>query len=74
MASRREGDSEAGITQMSKFLVGQQAKRVSGKSMAHCAALLAEVLRKSGRISEALNVATDAINQNPAERGPLLRG
>jgi predicted ATPase len=56
-----ERDADAGITQMSKILVSQQARGVSGRWIAHCAALLAEVLRKSGRISEALNVVTKAI-------------
>jgi predicted ATPase len=64
-----EGDSESGITQMSKFLVSQQAKGVSGRWMAHCGALLAEVLRKSGRISEALNVATDALTRTQQSGG-----
>ena len=58
-----EGDSEAGITEMSKILLSQQARGVSGRWMAHCGALLAEVLRKSGRISEALNIATEALTR-----------
>ena len=45
-----EGDSEAGITQMSRILDSQPARGVSGRWMAHCAALLAEVLRKIGQI------------------------
>ena len=50
----------AGITQMSKSLVNQQAGRVSLR-FAHSAAMMAEALRKSARSSEALNVVTEAI-------------
>jgi predicted ATPase len=56
-----QGDSRAGITQMSMILAGQQRRGVAGRWIAHSAALLAEVLGRSGRISEALNVVTDAI-------------
>jgi class 3 adenylate cyclase/predicted ATPase len=55
-----EGDVVAGITQMSKILVNQQAGRVSLR-FAHSAAMMAEALRKSARSSEALNVVTEAI-------------
>jgi predicted ATPase len=55
-----EGDAEAGITQMSKNFINQQTGRISLR-FAHSAALMAEVLRKSGRTSEALNVVTEAI-------------
>jgi adenylate cyclase len=55
-----EGDVVAGITQMSKSLVNQQAGRVSLR-FAHSAAMMAEALRKSARNSEALNVVTEAI-------------
>jgi len=64
-----QGDSETGITQMSRLLVSQQARGVSGRWIAHCAALLAEVLRKSGRISDALNVATEAIARTQQSGG-----
>ena len=37
--------------------------------MAHCAALLAEVLRERGRISEALNVVTEAISRTQQSGG-----
>jgi predicted ATPase/class 3 adenylate cyclase len=56
-----EGDAKAGITQMSENLVYQQTRRISLR-FAHSAALLAEVLRKSDRTSEALNVVTKAID------------
>jgi predicted ATPase len=46
---------------MSRILVSQQARGISGRWMAHSGALLAEVLRKSGRISDAFNVATETI-------------
>jgi class 3 adenylate cyclase/predicted ATPase len=55
-----EGNANAGITQMFENLVNQQTRRISLR-FAHSAALLAEVLRKSGRTSEALNVVTEAI-------------
>jgi predicted ATPase len=58
-----EGDSEAGIALMSEFLLSQQARGVSGRWIAHSGALLAEVLRKSGRISEALKIATEALTR-----------
>ena len=64
-----EGDSEAGITEMSRILQSHQARGVSGRWMAHCAALLAEVLRKSGRISEALNIATEALTRTQQRDG-----
>jgi predicted ATPase/class 3 adenylate cyclase len=54
-----QGDFETGITQMSRILVSQQARGISGRWMAHSGALLADVLRKSGRISDAFNVATE---------------
>jgi predicted ATPase len=58
-----EGDSEAGITLMSEILLSQQARGVSGRWMPHYGALLAEVLRKSDRISEALNIANEALTR-----------
>jgi predicted ATPase len=58
-----EGGSEAGIALMSEILLSQQARGVSGRWTAHSGALLAEVLRKSGRISDALNVATEALTK-----------
>src|SRR3990170_1559713 len=53
--------STAGITPMSKVLVTDQARGVSGRWIAHYTALLADVFRKSGRIAEGLKVATDAL-------------
>jgi predicted ATPase len=64
-----QGDSEAGITHMSKILGGQRARRLSSRWMAHCAALLAEVLRERGRISEALNVVTEGISRTQQSGG-----
>jgi len=64
-----QGDSDAGITHMSKILVSQRARRLSSRWMAHCAALLAEVLRERGRISEALNVVTEAIGRTQQSGG-----
>lgn len=64
-----QGDAEAGIAQMSKVLDTFQARGVSGRWMGHCAALLAEVLRKSGRISEALNIATEALARTQESGG-----
>jgi predicted ATPase len=64
-----QGDSEAGITQMSKILASQRARGVSARWMAHCAALLAEVLRDLGRIAEALNVLTEAISRTQQNGG-----
>jgi predicted ATPase len=64
-----EGDSDAGITHMSKILVSQVTRRLSSRWMAHCAALLAEVLRERGRISEALNVVTEAIGRTQQSGG-----
>jgi predicted ATPase len=55
----QESNAETGITQMSKHLLGQGG-RVSPR-FAHSAALLADVLRDSGRISEALTLVTKAI-------------
>jgi predicted ATPase len=55
----QEGNAEAGITQMSKHLFGQGG-RVSPR-FAHFAALLAEVLRNSCRVSEALALVTEAV-------------
>jgi len=56
-----DGHWEAGITPMSKVLVTDQARGVSGRWIAHYTALLADVYRKSGRIVEGLKVATDAL-------------
>jgi predicted ATPase len=64
-----EGDSDAGITHMSKILGSQVTRRLSSRWMAHCAALLAEVLRQRGRISEALNVVTEAIGRTQQSGG-----
>ena len=64
-----EGDSDAGITHMSKILGSQVTRRLSSRWMAHCAALLAEVLRERGRISEALNVVTEAIGRTQQSGG-----
>jgi predicted ATPase len=56
-----QGNSRAGITQMSMILAGEQGRGVAGRWIAHSAALLGEILGRSGRISEALNVVTEAI-------------
>ena len=64
-----EGDSEAGITQMSRILDSHLARGVSGRWMAHCAALQAEVLGKFGRFSEALDVATKALARKQESGG-----
>ena len=64
-----EGDSEAGITQMSRILDSHPARGVSGRWMAHCAALQAEVLGKFGRFSEALDVATKALARKQESGG-----
>jgi predicted ATPase len=62
-----QGDSRASITQMSKILAGQQGR--AGRWLAHSVALLAEVLGKSGRISEALNVVSEAITRTRQSGG-----
>jgi predicted ATPase len=64
-----QGDPEAGITQMANILLSQQARGVSGRWLAHSAALLGEILTKSGRISEALDVVTKAINMTRQSGG-----
>jgi hypothetical protein len=68
-----QGDSRAGITQMSMILAGQQGRGVAGRWIAHSAALLAEVLGRSGRISEALNVATEAIIRTQQSGGRFTK-
>ena len=64
-----EGDSEVGITQMSRILDSHQPSGVSGRWMAHSAAVLADVLRKEGRISEAFNIVTETISRTQQSGG-----
>jgi predicted ATPase len=63
-----EGDSEGGITQMSNLL-GPAGRGVSGRWMANCGALLGEVLKKSGRVSESLNVVTECLTRTLVSGG-----
>jgi predicted ATPase len=62
------GDSETGITQMSTIVLSQPGG-ISGRWMAHSGALLADVLRKFGKISDGFKVATETIARTQQSGG-----
>jgi predicted ATPase/class 3 adenylate cyclase len=63
-----QGDSETGITQMSTIVLSQPGG-ISGRWMAHSGALLADVLRKFGKISDGFKVATETISKTQQSGG-----
>ena len=56
-----KGDVEAGIAYMSEILLGQQGRGVSGRWIVHCAVMLSEVLGNTGRVSDGLEIAAQAL-------------